>query len=152
MAIKKYRYFMNGMFYPTDGEFYEIDIPSPLLHNSREGAMSDGNFGYRFILPYGDIEPIIIVFERENIGDNLHPKVWVEGKIIGIYTFENFKNANGTIRMLKSELKESCVWDSNTDFLDTDKTFKDVFPNMQKSKLYYIDNEAYRIEEVDVDK
>lgn len=38
--------------------------------------------------------------------------------------------------------------DGNTDFLDIDKTFRDVYPNMQKQKLYYIDNEAYYAEKI----
>lgn len=32
--MKKYRYFMSGMFFPTDNEEYEINIPSPFLHIS----------------------------------------------------------------------------------------------------------------------
>jgi hypothetical protein len=32
--------------------------------------------------------------------------------------------------------------------LDTDKTFADIFPNMEHLKLYYIDNLAYSIDEI----
>lgn len=31
----------------------------------------------------------------------------------------------------------------------TDKSFADVFPNMEKEKLYYVDGEAYKISEVE---
>lgn len=151
---KKYRYFMSGMFCPTDGEEYEINIPSHFLHDTESDAMKDGNFGYRFVWFAGDTEPIIIVYENEDFTvvedeNRKYLKQWVEGCVVKTYTFEEFKNAGGYIRMLKPELKGYGFIDGNTDFLDTDKTFKDVFPNMQKQKLYYIDNEAYYIEEVD---
>lgn len=151
--MKKYRYFMNGMFFPTDNEEYEINIPSPFLHDSENEAMVDGQFGYRFILLDDAIGPQIVVFEREsfNFGkenDKKYVNQWVEDQVIKSYTFEEFKEAGGYIRMLKPEMKGIGFIDANTDFLDTDKTFRDVYPNMQKQKLYYIDNEAYYIEEV----
>ena len=151
---KRYRYFMCGMFCPTDGEEYEINIPSPFLHDSKDEAMQDGNFGYRFVLLNNEIGPEIIVYEKENFRvveneDKKYLEQWVEGKILKTYSFDEFKKENGYIRMLKPELKGSGYIDGNTDFLDTNKTFKDVFPNMQKQKLYYIDNEAYYIEEIE---
>lgn len=154
---KKYRYFMSGMFFPTDGEVYEINIPSPLLHDTEDEAKKDENFGYRFVLLNNKIEPEIVVYEKENfevIGDKeeKYLKQWVEGNILKTYSFEEFKKANGYIRMLKPELKGNGFIDGNTDFLDTDKTFKDIFPNMQKQKLYYIDNEAFYIVEIDEDE
>ena len=141
------------MFFPTDGEEYKINIPSPFLHNSKDEAMSDGSLGYRFILVDDAIGPQIAVFRNEKFEaatDNgkKYLKQWVEGDIIALYTFEDFKKMNGYIRMLKPERKNSGFIDGDVDFLDTDKTFNDVFPNMQKLKLYYIDNEAYYIEEV----
>ena len=36
---KKYRYFMSGMFEPTDGEMYEINIPSPHVYDSETEAL-----------------------------------------------------------------------------------------------------------------
>lgn len=36
-----------------------------------------------------------------------------------------------------------------SDFVDTDKSFADVFPNMEQGKLYYVDDEAYFVGEVD---
>lgn len=154
---KKYRYHMGGMFCPTDGEEYEIDIPSPFLYNSQKEAMEDGRFGYRFVLLDDKMGPVIVVYEKENFevieeGDSKHLKQWVEGSVLAIYTFEDFKKAGGYIRMLKPELKGSGFIDCNTDFLDTDKTFKDVFPNMLRQKLYYIDNEAYCVEEVEINE
>jgi len=151
--MTKYKYFMSGMVVPTDGEEYEINIPSPFLHNSKTEAMKDGEFGYRFLLLNEVRGPEIIVYEKENFkvvedGDGKYLEQWVEGNVVGSYTFEEFKKAGGYIRMLKPELKGCGFIDGNTDFLDTDKTFKDIFPDMQKQKLYYIDNEAYYIEEV----
>lgn len=150
---KQFRYFMSGMFFPTDGEEYEINIPSPNLYDSREEAMEDQCFGYRFVWLDDAIGPQIAVFEKEKaeiaVEDNERVlKQWVEGNVLKMYSFEEFKKANGSIRMLKPECKGSCVIDGNTDFDDTDKTFKDVFLDMQKQKFYYIDSEAYWIEEV----
>lgn len=151
--MKKYRYFMSGMFCPTDGEEYEINIPSPFLHNSKDEAMGDGSLGYRFIWLDDAIGAQIAVFKSEKFEVTTDKnekclKQWVEGGIVALYTFEDFKKANGYIRMLKPERKRSGFIDGDVDFLDTDKTFNDVFPNMQKLKLYYIDNEAYYIEEM----
>jgi len=151
--MKMYRYVMCGMFSGTDGEDYEINIPSPFLHNSEGDAMKDSTFGYRFLL-IDDIKgPEIAIFENEKfeVVEGEHGKYlkdWVEGNIIKLYTFEEFKDAGGYIRMLKPECKGLGFIDAETDFLDTDKTFKDIFPNMQKQKLYYIDDEAYCIMEV----
>ena len=151
--MKQYRYLMNGMFFPTDNEEYEINIPSPFLYDSEDKAMADSQFGYRFVLLDDAIGPQIVIFEREkfNFGkenDKKYVNQWVEGSVIKSYTFEEFKEAGGYILMLKPEIKGTGFIDANTDFLDTDKTFRDVYPNMQKQKLYYIDNEAYSIEEV----
>lgn len=150
---KQFRYFMSGMFFPTDGEEYEINIPSPNLYDSREKAMEDQCFGYRFVWLDDAIGPQIAVFEKEKakiaVEDNERfLRSWVEGNVLKMYSFEEFKEANGSIRMLKPECKGRCFINGNTDFVDTDKTFKDVFPDMQKQKLYYIDSEAYWIEEV----
>lgn len=151
--MKKYRYFMSGMFFPTDNEVYEINIPSPFLHGSEEEAMEDGKFGYRFIWFDDTIGPQIVVFEKEDFelvkeNNRKYLKQWVEGHVLKTYTFEQFKEAGGYIRMLKPELKGSGFIDGNTDFLDIDKTFRDVYPNMQKQKLYYIDNEAYYVKKI----
>lgn len=150
---KKYRYFMSGMFCPTDGEEYEINIPSPFLRDSKKEAMGDGCYGYRFVWLINAKGPEIIIYKNENFevvddGNEKYLKQWVEGSVLKTYTFEEFKEAGGYMRMLKPEIKGSGYIDGNTDFLDTDKTFRDVFPDMQKQKLYYIDNEAYWIEEV----
>lgn len=67
--------------------------------------------------------------------------------MIASYTFDEFTAANGYMRMLKPEKKSSSFIDGDTDFLNTEKTFRDIFPDMKKQTLYYIDNEAYYIEE-----
>jgi hypothetical protein len=66
----------------------------------------------------------------------------------GTYTFEEFKKNSGYIRQLKQSSREKCVVDES-DFMETDKTFADIFPNMKKHKLYYIDDEAYKISEIE---
>lgn len=53
----------------------------------------------------------------------------------------------GYIRQLKPEAKEKFIID-DSDFVDTDKTFADVFPNIEQEKLYYVDDESYSVEEV----
>lgn len=152
--VCKYRYFMSGMFYPTDGNEYEINIPSPVIHDSKEEAMADGNFGYRFIQIDRADGPIIVIFENENFKVTTDEKgqscleQWVGGKIVGTYTFEQFKKSGGYIRMLKPECKGRGFIDGNTDFVPTEKTFVDIFPDIQPQKLYYIDNEAYWIGEL----
>ena len=151
---KKYRYIMSGMFNPTDGNEYEVNIPSPFLHNSEKEAMRDGNFGYRFVWFDDTKGPEILVFERENFEvieeeDKKYLKQWVEGNVLKSYTFEEFKEAGGYIRMLKPECKGLGYINGETDFISTDKTFRDVFPNMTKQKLYYIDDEAYYIDELE---
>lgn len=148
---KKYRYFMSGMFTATDGNEYEINIPSPSSYASKAEAMEAGNFGYRFVLLEEDAGPQIIIYENENykvVNDNnkKYLKTWVEGNIVKLYDYAEFTKMGGYIRMLKPECKGLGFIDGDTDFVDTNKSFKDIFPNMQKGKLYYIDNEAYYIE------
>jgi len=148
----KYRYFMNGMFDPTDGNTYEIDIPSPFIRDSKEEAMADGHFAYRFAQIDESDEPVIVIFEKEGFKATTDEKgrrcldTWAERKIIGFYTFERFKKRGGYIRMLKPECKgKFCL--GVDDFIPTEKTFADVFPNIEPQRLYYIDDEAYLIEE-----
>ncbi len=52
------------------------------------------------------------------------------------------------IRQLKPNSREKIVIDES-DFVNTDKTFADIFPNMVKHKLYYIDDEAYKISKIE---
>lgn len=149
---------MSGMFNPTDGNEYEINIPSPVIHGSKEEAMADGNFGYRFIQIDKSVGPVIVIFENENFKVTTDEKSqscieqWVEGEIVGTYTFEQFKKSGGYIRMLKPECKGRGFIDGETDFVSTEKTFADIFPDIQPKKLYYIDNEAYWIDELKKNK
>ena len=125
---------MSGMFAATDQNHYEINIPSPHTYETEEEAMADGAFGYRFVLLPGGKENYI--------------KDWVEGDIVGIYDFDEFTKAGGYIRLLNPELGDNVCIIEDSDFLDTDKTFADIFPNMEHLKLYYIDNLAYSIDEI----
>ena len=65
-------------------------------------------------------------------------------KILAAYTFEEFKKNDEYIRQLKPSSRGKYVTDES-DFVDTDKSFADVFPNMEQGKLYYVDDEAYFI-------
>lgn len=68
-------------------------------------------------------------------------------KILAAYTFEEFKKNGRYIRQLKPSNRGKYVTDGS-DFADVDKSFADVFPNMEQGKLYYVDDEAYFIGEV----
>ena len=61
--------------------------------------------------------------------------------------FAGFKKNGGYIRQLKQEAKGKFIID-DSDFVETDKTFADVFPNIEQGKLYYVDDESYSVEEV----
>ena len=86
---------------------------------------------------------VIFVKGKEN-----YIKDWVEGDIVGIYDFDEFTKAGGYIRLLNPELGDDVCIIEDSDFLDTDKTFADIFPNMEHLKLYYIDNLAYSIDKI----
>lgn len=150
---KRYQYCMSGMFAATDQNHYEINIPSPHTYETEEEAMADGAFGYRFVLLPGGKGPQVVIFEGSGFrlvcdGKENYIKDWVEGDIVGIYDFDEFTKAGGYIRLLNPELGDNVCIIEDSDFLDTDKTFADIFPNMEHLKLYYIDNLAYSIDEI----
>lgn len=140
----KYRYFMCGMFDGTDGNRYIIRIPSPFVRDSESEAMKDEAFGYRF-LTIDSAEPLLVVFAKEHIeavnNGKMQVRCWVGKHVVGEYTFENFKKNGGYIRQLKPSSRGKYVTDES-DFVETDKTFADILPNIKKHKLYYIDDEA----------
>ena len=146
----KYRYFMCGMFDGTDGNRYIIRIPSPFVRDSESEAMKDEAFGYRF-LTIDSAEPLLVVFAKEHIeavnNGKMQVRCWVGKHVVGEYTFENFKKNGGYIRQLKPSSRGKYVTDES-DFVETDKTFADILPNIKKHKLYYIDDEAYKISKV----
>lgn len=140
---KRYQYCMSGMFAATDQNHYEINIPSPHTYETEEEAMADGAFGYRFVLLPGGKGPQVVIFEGSGFrlvcdGKENYIKDWVEGDIVGIYDFDEFTKAGGYIRLLNPELGDNVCIIEDSDFLDTDKTFADIFPNMEHLKLYYI--------------
>ena len=133
--MNKYKYFINGMIDGTDGKTYEIEVPSPFLYDSESKAMKDSELKCGIIITFGMLEPELVVISKENI--------------IKTYTYNELKKC-GYIRVLKDECKDCGYIDSVKDFSDTDKTFKDIFPDIEKEKLYYVDNEAYCIKKIDV--
>lgn len=145
----KYRYYTCGVFDGTDGNRYDICIPSPFVRNSKVEAMKDENFVYRF-LAIDSAGPMLIAFANEHFepmnNSKMQLKCWVDKNVVGAYTFEEFKKNGGYIRQLKQSSRRKYVTDES-DFVDTDKSFADVFPNMEKGKLYYVDGEAYFIQE-----
>lgn len=150
--ISKYQYNMNGMFCGTDGNYYDIDIPVPRLYDSEEEAMNAEGFGYRFLWMFG--EPNIVIYETENFKVNNDESgeqsinAWIEGEPLATYTFQEFKQAGGKIRMLKPEHQGGHL--EEEDFIDTDNNFSDCFPEMEHFRLYYIDAEAYFIRKVSI--
>ena len=154
MKNGKYKYWMCGCFIPTDGEEYEINMPSPNTYDTEEDAMMDESFGYRFLILDDKSGPELIIFERENYkvdideDGNKYLEQWVEGNVIHTYNYDEFKKAGGYIRMLKPECKGLGFVDAETDYIDINKTFKDVFPNAKKQKMYYVDSNAYSIETI----
>lgn len=149
--MEKYRYYMYGMFDGTDGNRYAICIPSPFVRNSKGEAMKDENLTYRFCT-IDSVEPMLVAFANEHFepmnNGKMQVKCWADKNVVGTYTFEEFKKNGGYIRQLKQSSKEKCVVDES-DFMETDKTFANIFPNMKKHKLYYIDDEAYKISEIE---
>lgn len=144
---------MSGIFSGTDGEEYEINIPFPYVRNTEVEAMCDGYAAYRFILFDEETGPEICIFEGEDFkvvdkDNQKYLKIWPKGNCLKSYNFNEFQKIGGTIRMLKPKLKMEAYINGNTDYINTDKTFKDIFPNMQKAKLYYIDSCAYNIKEI----
>ena len=97
-------------------------------------------------------EDMLVAFANEHFepvnNGKMQLKCWVDKNVVGTYTFEEFKKNGGYIRQLKQSSREKCVVDES-DFMETDKTFADIFPNIKKHKLYYIDDEAYKISEIE---
>lgn len=149
--MMKYRYFMYGMFDGTDGNRYDICIPSPFVQNSKVEAMKDENLAYRFCTIYS-AEPMLVAFANEHFepmnNGKMQLKCWVDKHIIGTYTFEEFRKNGGYIRQLKPSSRGKYVTDES-DFVDVDKSFAEVFPYIEKGKLYYIDDESYFVVEIE---
>lgn len=145
----KYKYYMYGMFTGTDGNRYDICIPSPFVRGSKAEAIKDENFAYRF-LAIGSAGPLLVAFANEHFepinNDKMQLRCWVNKNVVGAYTFEEFKKNGGHIRQLKSSSRGKYII-NESDFVDTDKSFADVFQNMKQGKLYYVDDEAYFIQE-----
>lgn len=147
--MMKYRYFMYGMFDGTDGNRYDICIPSPFVRNSKGEAMKDENLAYRFCA-IDSAEPMLVAFASEHFepmnNGKMQLKCWVDKNIVGTYTFEEFKKNGGYIRQLKPSSRGKYVTDES-DFVDVDKSFAEVFPYIEKGKLYYIDDESFFVAE-----
>ena len=131
--MKKYRYFMFGMFTGTDGNRYDICIPSPFVRNSKAEAMKDECFAYRF-LTTDSAGHVLVAFANEHFepinNGKMQVKCWVDKDVVGTYTFEEFKKNGGYIRQLKPSSRGKYVTDES-DFIDVNKSFADAFPNMK---------------------
>lgn len=147
--MMEYRYFMYGMFDGTDGNRYDICIPSPFVRNSKGEAMKDENLAYRFCT-IDSVEPMLVAFANEHFepvnNGKMQLKCWVDKNVVGTYTFDEFKKNGGHIRQLKQSSRGKYVT-NESDFVNTNKSFADVFPYIEKGKLYYIDDESFFVAE-----
>lgn len=102
-TMEKYQYYMCGMFDGTDGDRYDICIPSPFVQNSKTKAMKGGDFAccFRAIDSAG---PILIAFTNEHFepmnSGKMQLRCWVDQNVVGAYTFEEFKKNDWYIRQL----------------------------------------------------
>lgn len=147
---KRYQYYAYSIFDATDGNRYEIAIPSPYTYKTKEEAMADKVLGYRFVLLPDGKGPQVAIFEGSGFGAGYDGKEnYVRGEegVIEIYDFDEFTKAGGYIRLFNPELKNITIIE-DSDFLETDKTFADIFPNMEYLKLDYIDDQSYSINEI----
>ena len=72
--IMRYRYYMCGMFTGTDGNRYDICIPSPFVRNSKGEAMKDENFAYRFCA-IDSAEPMLSRISTSALPRRQHPSL-----------------------------------------------------------------------------
>ncbi len=138
-----YRYVVNGgisaEIAPNKREWYFIDIPSPNVYEKKQDIYKDENFAYRFIYDNELQEPVILCFEKEITHKrNYGLEVQVQGDIIHKYTFNEWIKVGGKI--YKENFEEIKI-----------TSFKDIYPMMEKNHLYYFDNEAYIIQQIDAD-
>lgn len=109
----KYRYYTYGMFTGTDGNRYDICIPSPFIRDSRAEAMKDENFAYRF-WAIDSAGPMLVAFANEHFkhvnNGKMQLRYWVNKVIVGTYTFEEFKKNGGYIRQLKPSSKKGICY------------------------------------------
>lgn len=100
----KYRYYMCGMFDGTNGNEYNICIPSPFVRDSKGEAMKGENFVYRFWAT-DSTGPMLVAFANEHFepinNGKMQVKCWVDKDVVGTYTFEEFKKNGRYIRQLK---------------------------------------------------
>lgn len=158
--MKKFRYHNVAIFLGIDDEEYQIDIPSPFLCDTKEDAKKSEDLTPRFLRITGVPileEPLLVLYDKpEDVekGTTKEGKdclfIRTQGEIIKTYTYEEFKMAGGTLKMLKPECKGN-IMTYEDDYIETSKTFAQCFPNMQTNKTYYVDSEAYWIEEIEED-
>lgn len=91
-------------------------------------------------------------FRVGELFDIKHPaarseKKYCEGEINYVSSGAFNNGVSNKLMPLKQSSRGKYVTDES-DFVDTDKSFADVFPNMEKGKLYYVDGETYYIGEV----
>lgn len=156
--MTKFRYHDVAMFIGTDHEEYQIDIPSPFLCDTKEEAKKSEDLTPRFLRIEGVPilnEPLLVIYDKPEDVEKVNTKegkdclfIRTKGEIIKVYTYEEFKEAGGTLKMLKPECKGNIVT-YEEDYVDTNKTFTQCFPTMQTGKKYYVDSEAYWIEEIE---
>lgn len=92
------------MFTGTDGNRYNICIPSPFVRSLKGEAMKDENFACRF-WTIDSARPMLIVFANEHFepvnNGKMQMKYYVDKNVVWAYTFEEFKKNGRYIRQLK---------------------------------------------------
>ena len=149
----QYKYFVVGDFKATDGNVYCCEVPMPPVYSSFEEAEHDPKniyYGIRFALKD---EPVILVFENEKFTiteDNQGREILiahVEGEVVKQYTYEEFLAENGKLKIKQLAPKGNFVIGGEFDYIPTQKTFCEIFPNMEKDKLYYVEDDSFYVEE-----
>lgn len=171
----KYRYIMSGSFEPQNKSFLQdfplltIDIPCPHLRRSYKEAMKDNHFVYRFGYREGQVGILVIQHKTQCVIAKKRTKyIEIPPICITFYDYVRFKQLGGIIYNIPKEV--FCTIDPSISEENFEKfkqwaesekpdwepkdyevlaTFNDLFPSLHEgSSPVYIDDEAYRVEEV----
>lgn len=173
---------MNGTFAPekykcvytgTLQGMLSIEIPAPYARESKEEAIKDGQFTYRFVCVEGEVLIAVYpgeAYQKYRDGNGVEClKVWTKGHPFHFYNYQEFKRLGGIIYEMPENMicqvsehlsEEDLVaaindWKSNANCepakiedYEVKATFTELFPSLAPGdNPIYIDNEAYIINE-----
>lgn len=69
------------------------------------------------------------------------------GEVVKQYTYEEFLAKNGKLKIKQLTPKGNFVIGGEFDYIPTQKTFCEIFPNIEKDKLYYVEDDSFYVEE-----